>query len=184
MDFNAGQRETITEVYAGDLVIVRLEHRDGQLAPDKRGQLPHLVYKPFFAGEDILPRRRQHLRGEESTTPEWHLDLAPLWAPVPGMLAIEGGVGDARFHVRYTVEHCRADPHLEHTLSFFRVDGSVPRPRGAGHVRVADPVTVRLGAAGYSVNVPMIPGEHRYPLGFAMTVEPLWLTSLFFGIVL
>src|SRR5690349_21725344 len=115
MDFTAGHRETITEVYSGDLVTVRLEHKDGMLNPDSRGRLPYLVYKPYFAGEDITSRRRQHLRGEESTTPEWQLDIGPIWTPTPGLLAIEGGGNEARFRVFYTVEHYRADPGLEYT---------------------------------------------------------------------
>lgn len=184
MDFNEGHRETITEVYSGDLVTVRLEHRDGKLVPDVKGRLPRLVYKPYFAGEDITERRRQLLHGDENVTPEWLVDVGPIWIPMPGILAIEGGAGDVRYRVFFTVEHCRADPGLEHTLSFYRVKGPVARPRGAGYVRVANPTTVRLSSAGLSVNVSMQPSGQRYPLGFATTIEPLSLTTVFFGIVL
>jgi hypothetical protein len=185
MDFTAGHRETITEVYPGDLVNVRLEHRDGKLVRDSHGRLPYLVYKPFFAGEELVSRRRaQHLHGEENTTPEWQLDIGPIWTPTPGLLAIEGGGGDARFRVFRTVEHCRADPGLQHTLSFYRVDAVIPRPRGAARVRVADPTMVQLASADQVVNVLMMPGATAYPLGFALTIQPLTVTTLFFEVVL
>lgn len=185
MDFTAGHRETITEVYAGDLITVRLEHRDGKLELDGRKRLPYLVYKPFFAGEEITSRRRaQHLRGEESVTPEWQLDIGPIWTPVAGLLAIEGGAGEARFRVFRTVEHCRPDPRLSHTLSFYRADGPIARPRGASAVRVSEPTVVRLTGAEHALQIMMFPGAIAYPLGFALTIEPLSVTSLFFEIVL
>jgi hypothetical protein len=184
MDFTVGHRETFTDVLAGDLVVVRLQHRDGTLAPDDKGLLPHLVYKPFFAGEDISARRRDHLHGNEDTTPEWLLDIGAFWAPLPGILALQGGRGGARFRVYHTVMHCRPDPGIEHTLSFLRTKAAIARPRGAAYVRVANPVTVRLTAAEYHMNVSMQPAGQRYPLGCATSIEPLALTSLFFGIVL
>lgn len=184
MDFTAGHRETLTEVYPGDLVTVRLEHRDGQLHPDAHGQLPHLVYKPYFAGEELTTRRRQHLHGEENTTPEWQVDIGAIWTPTAGLLAIEGGTGEARFRVFRTVEHCRPDPGLEHTLSFYRVDGPIVRPRGAARVRVAEPATVRLSGGEHQVHLLMLPEAKPYPLGFATTIQPLSLTTLFFEIVL
>lgn len=184
MDFTAGHRETITEVYPGDLVTVRLEHRDGKLMPDARGRLPYLVYKPFFAGEELTSRRRQHLHGEESSTPEWQVDIGAIWTPTAGILAIEGGSGDARFRVFRTVEHCRPDPGIGHTLSFYRVDGAIPRPRGAVRLRVADTTVVQLATADHLVNLAMSPNAPPYPLGFALIVRPMSLTTLFFEIVL
>ena len=183
MDFTAGRRETICEVCAGDLVLVRLEPRDGKLLADDRGRLPHLVYKPTFAGEDISARRRHLLHGVD-TSPEWELDIGAFWAPVSGWLAIAGGGGDARFKVYHTVQHCRLDPGFEHTLSLLRINAPVPRPRGAQDVRVGSSAVVRLSAAEQHIHVPMEPAGQRYPLGFATTIEPLNVTSLFFGIVL
>lgn len=183
MDFSAGHRETITEVCSGDLVVVRLEVRDGKLLPDAKGLLPHLVYKPTFAGQDIAVARRHYLHGEDAT-PEWEIDLGAIWAPLPGLLAIAGGAGDARFRVFHTIHRCRPDPGLEHTLSFYRVVALVPRPRGAQWVRVANPANVRLSSASFNATVSMQPAGQRYPLGFATTIQPLSLTSLFFGIVL
>lgn len=183
MDFAAGHRETITEVCSGDLVIVRLEVRDGKLLPDAKGRLPYLVYKPTFAGLDITAARRNYVHGEDAS-PEWEIDIGPIWTPAPGLLAIAGGAGDARFRVFHTVHRCRPDPSIEHTLSFYRAIASVPRPRGAQWVRVGSPANVRLSSASYNANVSMQPAGQRYPLGFATTIQPLSLTSLFFGIVL
>lgn len=184
MDFAAGHRETITEVCSGDLVIVRLEVRDGKLIPDAKHRLPYLVYKPFFAGQDITSSRKPLLHGEETTTPEWEVDIGAFWAPLPGLLAIAGGGGDARFRVYYTVQHCRSDPGIEHTLSFFRSIGPIARPRGAYQVRVGNAAVVRLSSAFHSANISMQPAGQGYPLGFATTVQPLSLASLFFRVAL
>ncbi|MBK8255687.1 MAG: hypothetical protein IPK82_23855 [Polyangiaceae bacterium] len=59
------------------------------------GRLPYLIYKPFFAGEDISARRRDHLHGTGSSTPEWEVDVGSIWTPLGGSLAIAGGAGNA-----------------------------------------------------------------------------------------
>ncbi|MBK8254953.1 MAG: hypothetical protein IPK82_20135 [Polyangiaceae bacterium] len=183
MDFTAGRRETICDVCAGDLVTVQMQHRDGKLSPDDRGRLPYLIYKPFFAGEDISARRRDHLHGTGSSTPEWEVDVGSIWTPLGGSLAIAGGAGNARFRVFHTLQHCRPDPGFELTLSFMRASGEIARPRGAQYARVGNASIVRLSSAEHAVNVPMQPNGQRYPLGFAQTIQPLSLTSLYFGIV-
>lgn len=183
MDFSAGRRETICDVCAGDLVTVHLEHKGGKLSPDNRGRLPYLIYKPFFAGEDISFRRRDHLHGTGNSTPEWEVDIGSIWTPLGGSIAIAGGAGDARYQVFYTLQHCRPDPGLELTLTFLRATGLIQRPRGAHYARVGNNALVRLSSAEHAVNVPMQPSGQRYPLGFAQTIQPLNLTSLYFGIV-
>lgn len=184
MDFFAGRRETITDVCVGDLVTVRLEPVSGKLDFGKDGLLPHLIYKPTYAGLDITENRRKYLHGDDNLTPEWFVDIGSIWIPLAGLLAIGGGGGDARYRVFYTVEHCRPDPGLEHTLSYFRTKSLIPRPRGAAYVRVGGGVTVRLSSAGHNALVAMTPAGQRYPLGFATSVQPLTVASLFFGIVL
>ncbi|MBK8255711.1 MAG: hypothetical protein IPK82_23975 [Polyangiaceae bacterium] len=180
MDFTAGRRETICDVCAGDLVTDRCS--SGWEAFTRRTRATSYLISSRFSRAKTSPLAVATIFTERAALP---LNGKWMLAPLDSLVEVWRLPVERETHalgVSYSSTLPAGSRFRADTFVHARKWGDCA-PSGAQYARVGNASIVRLSSAEHAVNVPMQPNGQRYPLGFAQTIQPLSLTSLYFGIV-